>query len=969
MTMDSMELPSISSTTSISDNPALKNYYEKLLFKNGSNKSLTDFQHEFNPNNDNSTFDKNDITNRVDFIKGFNHNDNNHDHTTNSTSTSTSSTTIATTNHSPLIGNEHFSPLTKLDSQQQFENVDPKKRVSKVTFPSLQIIPNESESNSMEPTSNYDISMFQSAGLPYERSNIISNNIVKSGSQSNGRRKSIFNFSEINKKSNNNIGIIVNSSNSNATTTSNGQPVLTFNNFNFNGTSNHVNSNNTTTTNIAAANNSNTMNSNITSAGDLFLPNKQTLFASERRSSYISDSLIHHNYGNNNSISNYHNIDPNMVNNSGLLNNYHFNSQNDYTQMIPNRNNSNLIQNNPNLNYYDQLNNNSNSIATLQRSNDNGLLPQSVCLRSPATLLSQMFNNTNNINPSDTKLHTNGYPYSKLSNMPSQNERYVTTMQQTYNNIGSMNTDFTNPIMNNYNNQRRNTQPALFSMNGNKNTNGNSKKNNQYGYLNYLNNTRYVNASSTNNNNNITTNSNNNMNHNNDNNSNNQDNGLILLNTRQLTSSSELQKIYEECGKNYFSSEQVYNFGDYIKGLLNIDSNNNDKNKDSEYMTIKKSVSKFLSFLKSCNLSYNSQSDTFISKSSTNTTANNNNNNAVSTNGGKRLFNASIQNNTNSNNNSTSTYLHYKPLVLVSLKNGKLELLSIPSNSNLLIKRGDLIIIDGDRGKDLALVVEPVINLDMALMINFLKKKIHFDSLITNRDQHYPNSKFINALVNATQGLTDELDPKLYDVIELIQLVVPSKQIVRFATPWEVSSNLHNKFQDELKALHIAQLKLKSLNNHDSPSSSSATNSNNANNSTAVEANSNSTKLNIKILNAEFQFDRKKLTFYYICEERNDFRELIKELFKFYKTRIWLCAIPNNLNIDKLYCDNQQHKLKMYQEMTPHYINDDLSDTNLQQNGSSRFFAAPALNQLKLDDFQIGVYKELVKALFSSPSS
>ena len=128
-------------------------------------------------------------------------------------------------------------------------------------------------------------------------------------------------------------------------------------------------------------------------------------------------------------------------------------------------------------------------------------------------------------------------------------------------------------------------------------------------------------------------------------------------------------------------------------------------------------------------------------------------------------------------------------------------------------------------------------------------------------------------------------------------------------------------------------------------------------------------KLNIKILNAEFQFDRKKLTFYYICEERNDFRELIKELFKFYNTSIWLCAIPNNLNIDQLYYDNQQYELKMYQDMMSHYINDDLSDTNFQQNGSGGFIVAPALNQLKLDDFQIGVYKELVKALFSTTTT
>lgn len=38
--------------------------------------------------------------------------------------------------------------------------------------------------------------------------------------------------------------------------------------------------------------------------------------------------------------------------------------------------------------------------------------------------------------------------------------------------------------------------------------------------------------------------------------------------------------------------------------------------------------------------------------------------------------------------------------------------------------------------------------------------------------------------------------------------------------------------------------------------------------------------------------DRRKLTFYFKANERIDFRELVRELFKIYKTRIWMCANP-----------------------------------------------------------------------------
>ncbi|QLQ78725.1 hypothetical protein HG537_0B00740 [Torulaspora globosa] len=427
------------------------------------------------------------------------------------------------------------------------------------------------------------------------------------------------------------------------------------------------------------------------------------------------------------------------------------------------------------------------------------------------------------------------------------------------------------------------------------------------------------------------------------------ENGLLLVNAHQIVSSPDLQALYADCGGNYFSSRQVYEFTDHIKSMMRP-INGSYESKKSQ------AIAKFLTFLKSCNLNYNPQSDAFMSekrfsKSPIERKAGLPDD---SNHGGK-------QTSPEKRSGSTSSYLHYKPLVLVALKNGKLELLSTPQNTNILMKRDDLVIIDGDRGKDLALVVEPSVDLDLALFINFLKKKIHFDSLITTKSQHHANGTFIEALIDSTKGQNEILNSKLYDVIELTQLIVPSKQVLRFATPWEVTTNLHNKFQDELKALHIAQLKLKSLN---SGFSHHHHHTGTNNGTTPAAAPTNRPQLNIKILNAEFQFDRKKLTFYYVCEERNDFRELIKELFKFYKTRIWLCAIPNNLGIDAKYYDAQRKELKMYQDMMQHYATDDLTDANPQQGGG--FIIAPPLNKIELDNFQIGVYTELVQELFSS---
>ena len=49
--------------------------------------------------------------------------------------------------------------------------------------------------------------------------------------------------------------------------------------------------------------------------------------------------------------------------------------------------------------------------------------------------------------------------------------------------------------------------------------------------------------------------------------------------------------------------------------------------------------------------------------------------------------------------------------------------------------------------------------------------------------------------------------------------------------------------------------------------------------------------LPMSVVAAEMQWDRRKLTFYYTASMRVDFRVLVKELFRLYKTRIWMCHL------------------------------------------------------------------------------
>ncbi len=52
--------------------------------------------------------------------------------------------------------------------------------------------------------------------------------------------------------------------------------------------------------------------------------------------------------------------------------------------------------------------------------------------------------------------------------------------------------------------------------------------------------------------------------------------------------------------------------------------------------------------------------------------------------------------------------------------------------------------------------------------------------------------------------------------------------------------------------------------------------------------------LPMNVVDAEYQFDRHKLTFFFEAEGRIDFRELVRELFSIYKTRIWMQQIDKN---------------------------------------------------------------------------
>ncbi|KAI8049769.1 PSP1 C-terminal conserved region-domain-containing protein [Syncephalis plumigaleata] len=163
------------------------------------------------------------------------------------------------------------------------------------------------------------------------------------------------------------------------------------------------------------------------------------------------------------------------------------------------------------------------------------------------------------------------------------------------------------------------------------------------------------------------------------------------------------------------------------------------------------------------------------------------------------------------------------PLYIVEFKAGRSDLYYVSDAMNGMVKKGDLVIVEADRGKDLGKVT---------------------------------NDRITPVQVQQLQRQQAEQMPDLHRGNKEIH----PKRIYRLAQPGEVSM-LVQKSQDEAKALAVCQQKVLQR------------------------------KLPMEVVDAEYQWDRRKLTFYFVADRRIDFRELVRDLFKNYKTRIWMCAV------------------------------------------------------------------------------
>ncbi|KAI9820629.1 MAG: hypothetical protein M1827_004998 [Pycnora praestabilis] len=222
-----------------------------------------------------------------------------------------------------------------------------------------------------------------------------------------------------------------------------------------------------------------------------------------------------------------------------------------------------------------------------------------------------------------------------------------------------------------------------------------------------------------------------------------------------------------------------------------------------------------------------------------------------------------------------------QPLFIVTFKCCRADVFYVQEGTGLEVKIGDLVVVEADRGTDLGTVAHDNLSWAKAKDLKEYYVEEHYTWLMMFSRQSQAgntngtNSNGMLAMNNGAQasavGGMGPPQAGQHGIQEPPSGELKPKMIKRLSQNHEVQT-LRDKEGNEAKAKRVCQQKV-------------------------VEH-----RLNMEILDAEFQMqgnasfnriyrDWKKLTFYYFADAYINFNSLVTDLFKVYKTRIWMSAI------------------------------------------------------------------------------
>ncbi|OAA60629.1 PSP1 domain protein [Cordyceps fumosorosea ARSEF 2679] len=204
-------------------------------------------------------------------------------------------------------------------------------------------------------------------------------------------------------------------------------------------------------------------------------------------------------------------------------------------------------------------------------------------------------------------------------------------------------------------------------------------------------------------------------------------------------------------------------------------------------------------------------------------------------------------------------------LHVVLFKCARADVFYIQEGTGLTVKPGDLVIVEADRGTDLGTVAKDNVDWQTAKDLKEHYAEEQYKWLMMYSQGAAAAQEGNGGMLSAAHGLPGSAVGGMgpagqHHMQEPANGEIRPKLIKRLAQNHEVHA-LRDKEGQEAKAKRVCMQKVKEHG------------------------------LNMEILDAEFQMDWKKLTFYYFADAYINFNSLVTDLFKIYKTRIWMSAI------------------------------------------------------------------------------
>ncbi|KAH6863094.1 hypothetical protein B0T12DRAFT_343466 [Alternaria alternata] len=201
-------------------------------------------------------------------------------------------------------------------------------------------------------------------------------------------------------------------------------------------------------------------------------------------------------------------------------------------------------------------------------------------------------------------------------------------------------------------------------------------------------------------------------------------------------------------------------------------------------------------------------------------------------------------------------------LFIVTFKCSRADIYYLYDNTGLEIRRGDLVITEGDRGCDLGQITHADLTMEEAKKLKAEANEEHFRWLVMFSQYSLAGTQNDSGMLGALARANGFPNPMSRTPVTASGEPEPfkPKMIKRLAQAHEISA-LREKEGGEAKAKRLGAQK-------------------------AADH-----KLPMEILDAEYQADYHKLTYFYYAESYVNFNELVTDLFKQYKVRIWMSAV------------------------------------------------------------------------------